>query len=60
MSDLTNFHNEHMSGNDYTILVLGNKDELNISIERIWRCKIFVFRRRIRILNSTFANLKIE
>lgn len=30
MSDLTNFHNEHMSGNDYTILVLGNKDELNI------------------------------
>ena len=30
MSDLTKFHNEHMSGNDYTILVLGNKDELNI------------------------------
>jgi hypothetical protein len=30
MTDLTNFHNDHMSGNDYTILVLGNKDELNI------------------------------
>ena len=24
------FHNDHMSGNDYTILVLGSKDELDI------------------------------
>lgn len=31
MADLTNFHNLRMSNNDYTILVLGNKDELNIN-----------------------------
>ena len=31
MTDLTNFHNNHMSGNEYTILVLGNKDELDMN-----------------------------
>ena len=30
MSDLVEFHNENMSGKDYTILVLGNKDDLNL------------------------------
>ena len=31
MTDLTNFHNNHMSGKEYTILVLGNKDELDMN-----------------------------
>ncbi|MGC6429267.1 MAG: M16 family metallopeptidase [Flavobacteriales bacterium] len=30
MDDISNFHNQYMSGNDYTILVLGNKDELDL------------------------------
>ena len=30
MDDLQAFHNEHISGNEYTILVLGNKEELDI------------------------------
>ena len=30
MNDLVEFHNENMSGKDYTILVLGNKDDLNL------------------------------
>ncbi len=30
MEDLQNFHQEHINGNDYTILVLGSKDELNL------------------------------
>ena len=28
MSDITDFHNSRISNNDYTILVLGNKSEL--------------------------------
>ena len=31
MTDLTNFHNERMSNKDYTILVLGNKDQLDLN-----------------------------
>ena len=30
MNDLQTFHNEHISGNEYTILVLGNKEELDM------------------------------
>ena len=30
LSDLTEFHNAHMSNNEYSILVLGNKDDLDI------------------------------
>ena len=30
MENIVSFHNDHMSGNDYTILVLGSKDELDI------------------------------
>jgi predicted Zn-dependent peptidase len=30
MENIVSFHNNHMSGNDYTILVLGSKDELDI------------------------------
>ena len=31
MDDLQAFHNEHISGNEYTILVLGNKEELDMN-----------------------------
>ena len=31
LSDLTNFHNQHMSNNEYSILVLGNKDDLDVN-----------------------------
>ena len=30
MDDLQTFHNEYISGNEYTILVLGNKEELDM------------------------------
>ena len=30
MDDLEAFHNEHISGNEYTILVLGSKEELDM------------------------------
>jgi predicted Zn-dependent peptidase len=30
MEDLQNFHEEYINGNEYTILVLGSKDELNL------------------------------
>ena len=34
MEDIVSFHNNHMSGNDYTILVLGSKDELDVEALR--------------------------
>ena len=30
MNDLQAFHNEYISGNEYTILVLGDKKELDL------------------------------
>jgi predicted Zn-dependent peptidase len=34
MAALTEFHNSYMSGKDYTILVLGNKEDLNLKALR--------------------------
>jgi hypothetical protein len=34
MEEIVSFHNNNMSGNDYTILVLGSKDELDIEALR--------------------------
>ena len=34
MDEIVSFHNNHMSGNDYTILVLGSKDELDLEALR--------------------------
>lgn len=34
MEEIVSFHNNHMSGNDYTILVLGSKDELDLEALR--------------------------
>ena len=34
MAALTDFHNSYMSGKDYTILVLGNKEDLDLKALR--------------------------
>ena len=34
MTALTDFHNNYMSGKDYTILVLGDKEKLNLKALR--------------------------
>ena len=31
MNDIKSFHNEFISGNEYTILVLGNKKDLDLN-----------------------------
>ena len=57
MDDLQAFHNEHISGNEYTILVLGNKEELDIdALEEYGEVKFLTLEDIFWLLIDSFAS----